>query len=233
MKLHYFITPFSVAEETVAVADTKVIHHIKDVLKIDVGEKIMLADGAGNKVLIRLSKLGKDFLEGQLLEHEADLPLAPAVTLYAAMLKRDMFELVVQKAVELGITKIVPLITERTVKLGFNRERLERIIIEAVEQSEQSIVPMLGEPLSLSGAFAGTAESSCYFFQQEGSKIAEVILSDKKPIALFIGPEGGFAPEEVGLAKAQGATLVSLGPTMLRAETAAIATVFWARNLLK
>jgi 16S rRNA (uracil1498-N3)-methyltransferase len=168
MKVHYFIAPFSVAEGVVSVADTKVIHHIKDVLKISVGEKIMLADGAGNRVLIRIGTLGKNFLEGQLLEHETVLPFAPAVTLYAAMLKRDMFELIAQKAVELGVTTIVPVLSERTVKLGFNRERLERIIVEAVEQSEQSIVPRLGEPVSLPVALEAAKESVSYFFVQEG-----------------------------------------------------------------
>ncbi len=231
MKLHYFITPFSVVETIVTAADTKVIHHVKDVLKISVGEKIVLADGAGNKALVRIAKMGKDFLEGQLLEREVVLPLTPTVVLYAALLKRDMFELVVQKAVELGVTKIVPLITERTVKLGLNTERLERIIIEAVEQSEQSIVPELSRPLTLAAALTEAQSSSCYFFQQEGTKIAEVVPPKEKPIALFIGPEGGFAPEELQQAQSSGCTLVSLGPTMLRAETAAITTIFWVRNL--
>lgn len=233
MKLHHFIGPLEVAGDEVRVVDTKVIHHIKDVLKIVVGEKIILADGEGAEFLVRVGTLTDDVVIGHILEQAQDWRPRTPVTLYAAILKRDSFEFLVEKTTELGVSAIAPFISERTVKLGLNEERLKRISTEAAEQSEQSIVPELRESVPLSSALAQAKDSQIYFFAQDGKELHEIDVPPAgRPIALFIGPEGGFTPTEVAEARAAGAVVVSLGKTMLRAETAATVTVFWATQIL-
>lgn len=230
MKLHHFICPFELVDATAVITDTKVIHHLSDVLKIGVGEKVIVSDGKGSEVTLRLSEITKDQIVGVILDQETVLPPGNAVILYVSLLKRDNFELVVQKATEIGVSGIVPVIAERTVKLGFKRERLEKIIAEAAEQSEQALLPELKEPLSLEEALSSASPEARYFFDRDGEAFKEVQRSGTESCSLWIGPEGGWTPSEVARAKASGAKIVSLGRAILRAETAAIVTAFWAQN---
>lgn len=230
MKLHHFIASFELNERTAVVTDTKVIHHLSDVLKIGVGERVVIGNGKGNEITIRLSEITPEKIVGTVLEQEAVLEEAGTITLYVSMLKRDSFEFVVQKATEIGITTIVPLITDRTVKLGFNRERLERIIAEAAEQSERALLPEIKDPLTFSVALESSPREQRYFFDREGVSFKDVKHSNACGCSLWIGPEGGWSPAEVARAQEAGAAVISLGKGMLRAETAAIVTSFWAKN---
>ena len=120
----------------------------------------------------------------------------------------------------MGISTIVPITTERTVKTGLNVKRLETIIREAAEQSGRGIVPTLAPHLTLKDALATCNPKEALFFDLSGS------LPTKSEFhhagSLFIGPEGGFTPSEVDLARKNGCTIASLGPLTLRGETAAI-----------
>jgi 16S rRNA (uracil1498-N3)-methyltransferase len=142
--------------------------------------------------------------------------------LYCAVLKKENFELVVQKATEIGVAKIVPVITERTVKLGINMERLHKIIVEACEQSGRGFLPEIVEPMKLEFALKGAESNDAnLFFHFSKTKIS---ASDKisGQVGLFVGPEGGWSDEEVNLAKDHNCKIVSFGDNVFRAETAAI-----------
>jgi 16S rRNA (uracil1498-N3)-methyltransferase len=148
------------------------------------------------------------------------------VTLYVAALKRDNLELVVQKATEIGVSEIVPLRSARTIKQEANVERLQLIAREAAEQSGRGRVPVVRPLVSYEEAIKTLQDrQSAFFFDLNASPLlmpdTGYSIRDTKA-CLFIGPEGGWAPEERVLAEQQGLTIVGLGPRTLRGETAAI-----------
>jgi 16S rRNA (uracil1498-N3)-methyltransferase len=147
--------------------------------------------------------------------------------LYAALIRPELFEFIVQKTTELGVASITPLITERTVRIGFKRPRLELIAQEAAELSGRGIVPTLYEPLVLSNVFSSvTAARVWCIADQGGEPVSQVITSSTPEAALLIGPEGGWTDRERAHAEEAGMRRVTLGTTMLRAETAAVVGCF-------
>src|SRR3989338_7391335 len=151
MKLHRFIGDFDLSKQEVEITDPKIIKQIKAVLRLEPGDKIILSDGKGQEaeVVLNLVSVGKITGIIEKLTEPADAQNsqgfgeAKKVNLYIAILKKENFELAVQKAVEAGVSHITPMITERTVKTGLNFERLEKIIREASEQSGRSVLPRL------------------------------------------------------------------------------------------
>ncbi len=221
MKIHRFIGPIDISKAKIEIRDQELVHQINRVLKLRVGEQIIFGDGKGSEALSVLETVSKSLIEAKVISHtQNENEPTKAVTLYLAILKKDNFELAIQKAVEVGITRIVPVLTERTVKIGVNEERMKTIIREAAEQSGRGIVPELTEPLSFEKALNETIPEETFFFDLTGESFDQGRTS--KATALFIGPEGGFAPEEVALAKGKGCLIANLGPLTLRGETAAI-----------
>jgi 16S rRNA (uracil1498-N3)-methyltransferase len=138
-------------------------------------------------------------------------------------LKRENFEWLVQKATECGIHYIVPILTRRTVKQGLKLERLREIAREAAEQSGRGRVPGIGEPMPFAEALdAATKAGATYFFDVGGKRYT----GSGERASLFIGPEGGWDPEERALAIESRAMIADLGPRVLRAETAATIASF-------
>lgn len=229
-KIHHFIGKFDMSAETVRIEDKALSHQLQSVLRVVAGELIVLGNGAGEKVIIEITGYEKNVVNGIVRERKNQARLRDIV-LYCALLKRSNFEWVVEKATELGVTKIVPLITERTVKQGFNRVRLETIMREAAEQSERFFVPELSEPLALPAALQMAHEKGeTVFFAPEGRTLSGVKINNFF-INFFVGPEGGWSEREVELVQKMKATIVNLGSNMLKAETAAIVASFWASQL--
>ncbi len=232
MKLHRFIGEYDLSKETVEIIDPKIIKQIKAVLRLEKGDEIILSDGKGNEAKVTLEFLSADKITGTVNE----IPAFPArttlagrrttlagrvVNLYLAILKKENFELAVQKAVECGVSSITPIITERTIKTGLNIPRLEKIILEASEQCGQNTVPELFEIFDFSEAIDSYAEEKIIFHTEENTKdYAPNPKADS--INIFIGPEGGFTEKEIELAKERGCVPASLGALTLRGETAAI-----------
>jgi 16S rRNA (uracil1498-N3)-methyltransferase len=153
------------------------------------------------------------------------------VILYCAVLKRENFELVVQKAVEIGVAEIVPIVTERTVKTNLNLSRLEKIIKEAVEQSGRGVLPKISAPQNFSDTLKAVKGNDINWFCAIGSDSMSTKLdSSVKTIGVLVGPEGGWTAHEIEQAKMAGLDFVGLGRTVLRAETAAIVATFLAVN---
>lgn len=150
------------------------------------------------------------------------------VILYQGIPKKaDLFEWVVQKATEIGVTEIVPLITKRTEKHHLKIERLKTIAMEATEQSRRLKIPIVHEPVKFEKIIPNV-EGAYLAYENEKGKTLSHYLSDikkEKVIHLFIGPEGGFEPQEINLAASKKARLFSLGPRILRTETAALSAL--------
>ncbi len=228
MKMHRFIGSFDFSGPEVSSQDQELINQIKNVLRLSVGEKVVLSVGDNRDFLCNLVDLNKKKVSFKILEEKSNSaePLR-SVVLYCSILKRENFELVAQKAVECGVKRIVPIISSRTVKTGLKTDRLLKIIKEASEQGGRGIIPTLGETISFPLAVE-EAKSNQHnlFFDTQGEAINKITTT--QAIGIFIGPEGGWSPEEVLSAKEHNFELVSLGPLTLRAETAATVASYLA-----
>ena len=218
MKIHRFIGDFTTTAATIEITTPELVHQMNRVLKLTPGETIIVSDGRGIDTEAMITEITKKNVLARIISIQRN-PNEPKkhVTLYLAILKRDNFELSVQKAVEVGVSTIVPIITERTIKSGLNTKRIETIIREAAEQSGRGIVPKLGDTLTLTQAIAQCTPKETVLFDLSGKE-----TSYSKITSLFIGPEGGFSSVEVTLAHEHGITIGSLGALTLRGETAAI-----------
>ena len=225
MRLHRFIGDYDFSKKEIEILDPKIIKQIKGVLRFKKGEMIILSDGKGNNAEITLSFLSSDKITGTIDKVAKKEKTRRRVSLYLAVLKKENFELAVQKAVEAGVSEIIPVITERTIKTGLNIDRLKKIILEASEQSGRSFVPVLSPILKFQNALinGNNAEEKVIFHLDNDLYVPN---KEAQNISIFVGPEGGFTPKEINLAKDSGYTVSSLGHLTLRAETAAIIATY-------
>lgn len=239
MRTNRFIINNNLSQPEVVITNAKLLHQMREVLKLKKGDKVVLCDGKGIEKMGEIVSVKKNEieikLEGNKEIKKQGNSVARQVTLYCAMLKRDNFEWVVQKATEVGVAKIVPVITEHTIKTGFNRARLEKIIQEAVEQSGRTTMPGLSDPMKFEEAIKIENETKIFFdFCDERFDLRDVqhpptpLRGGSASIAIFIGPEGGWSPAERGMAEKAGCLIRSLGPLTLRAETAAVVAAYIA-----
>ena len=210
--------------------DYELFNQIRNVLKLKIGEKIILGDGKMNEGIAEIKEYGKDFIrvEAGEIKINQNEP-AGQVILYCAILKKENFELVIQKATEIGVKEIVPLITARTVKLDIKKDRLEKIIKEASEQSGRGIMPILHDPLEFNKTFDYAKHSKVnLFFDSSGGDFTEdfKLKTENYLIGVWIGPEGGWDSQELELARKSGFKIINLGKLTLRAETAAIVATY-------
>ena len=217
MKIHRFIGQ---------IEDEAISRQIRDVLKLKIGERVIISDGKGQDELVEITNLSKE-IKYKTIEKLKPVHPGRKVNLYLAILKKENFELAVQKAVECGVSTITPIITERTVKTGLNMERLEKIIREATEQCGLSDMPELFEIFDFREAINSHAEEKIIFHIDESTK-TYTPNTKASSANIFIGPEGGFTEKEIELAKNSGFTVASLGPLTLRGETAAIIGTYCA-----
>src|SRR3989344_4266850 len=134
MKLHRFIGEYDLSKKHIEITDPKIIKQIRAVLRLEKGDKVLLSNGKGKEDEVVLDSISGDKIMGTVNQTVVSNEMKRKVHLYLAILKKENFELAVQKAVEVGVMKITPIITERTIKTGLNIPRLEKIILEASEQ---------------------------------------------------------------------------------------------------
>lgn len=228
MRLHRFISAFDCTQTTIEITDPDIVNQMVRVLRLGVGDRLILGDGNANECVCELSDRQKDRVTVSVVERFVNTndPSVAAI-LYCAILKRENFELVVQKATEIGIAEIVPVITQRTVKLDIKEERLRKIIVEAAEQSGRSRLPILHTALHLDAAFVDAKRNDInLFFDLSNTSVDQVDLHHRQRRGLFVGPEGGWTEEEASAACAAGCHVVSLGALTLRGETAAIVAAY-------
>ena len=202
-------------------------HQMGRVLRLQPGARVVVLDNAGWQYEAELVEVGRRATA--VLHHKQPAANEPRaqLTLYQALLKRDNFEWVLQKGTEIGVTRFVPLLTARTVAQPPHKaDRWQRILTEAAEQSRRGRIPALAEPLRLEDAWpqAQTADLALLPWEGASGETLAGALAGKRPstLALFIGPEGGWTEAEVADGRAGGILPVTLGPRILRAETAAI-----------
>ena len=142
MKIHRFIINKNIREGVLEIEDKDLVKQIKSVLRLKEGDKVLISDGNMNEALTKIIKIKGDIIEVEIekIESNKNEPSAN-VSLFCAVLKRENFELVVQKATEVGVKEIFPIITSRTVKTGFKKDRLEKIITGPREQPGRGTVP--------------------------------------------------------------------------------------------
>ncbi len=237
MRLHRFIIAQELTIGLSTILDPDFLHQISSVLRMKKGSEIILLDGKRHAAHAVIQEIKKSELiveitsiENILCEPERE------VILCCAVLKRENFEWVIEKATELGAMTIVPILAERTVKTGLKMERLVRIAKEAVEQCGRGRIPTIHEPMTLDDALKFIADVPRKIFchppvdlrnaKDTGVHCSNVAsMPPSKRIACFIGPEGGWTEKEVSLASEFGCELCALTPLTLRAETAAIIAV--------
>ena len=191
-------------------------HHAK-VLRLREGEAVELFDGRGGAFAATVEASLTSVLVGEPLPSR-ESPLS--VELAMSIINLEKFELVLQKATELGVAVITPLLTDRmevrAERFRGKGERWRKILFEAVKQCGRATIPTLNEPMKFDEAVA--REGAKVIYDAEESADADAVT----PAILFIGPEGGFSPRELALARARGCAFATLGPRRLSAETAAI-----------
>lgn len=201
-------------------------HYLARVMRVGAGDALVLCDDSTGEWVARVVEAGKrDVLvevERQLRERES----VPDLWLCPALLKKDRFDLVLEKATELGVGRIQPVLTRRCVADKLNPERARQISLEAAEQCARTALPELAEPVKLDALLRDWPADRTLFFADElgGEPAAPAFIAASVPAAILIGPEGGFDDGERAAIRAHPATRpITLGPRILRGETAAIA----------
>lgn len=234
MKIHRFIARVERVGNNYFITKPDIVFQMFTVLKLKPGETIIITDGKGKEESFEIKAIKKTQVEVQKKESmKKNTQESTPLHAYVSILKKDNFELAVQKMTELGITDITPVLSDRTVKTGYNKERLEKIITEAIEQSGQSILPILHTELSLIEAIEDATirhQTVICFDEPEEQKTLDL---KNTSTAFFVGPEGGWTPKEIKLFKQNNVQCVSLGNTTLRGETAAIVGTFYLQRLQK
>lgn len=219
-KLHrFYLADFPTSGEFELV-DKDLVHQLANVLRYKTDEEFIVFSVGSLDYVVRIVSMDKKKL---VVRHiETNIPCeAPSTYLIAAVsiVKRDLFELIVQKLTELGIREIVPLLSGRTIKQSIRHDRLLAISKEAVEQSGQHTFPVIHEPMTLQEALIAFPITSVVFDPRE----PESSITRTEKIAMYIGPEGGWSDQDIELFKSHTAIhYQKLGTTILRTETAAI-----------
>ncbi|TAK72207.1 MAG: 16S rRNA (uracil(1498)-N(3))-methyltransferase [Gammaproteobacteria bacterium] len=213
--------------------DEKASHHVGRVLRAKVGDYLILFNGQGGEYEAQITRMDKKNVEvdiSRFIAREAESPLD--ICLMQGMARGEKMDFIVQKAVELGVKKIIPLITERcNVRLEGEREekRLahwQSVIISACEQSGRNRIPEMVMPLTLKAGLASLKADACFVLSPyASSKLSSLTLPVRASVAVLIGPEGGLSEQEVVMAEKHGFLLLNVGPRVLRTETAAIAAM--------
>jgi 16S rRNA (uracil1498-N3)-methyltransferase len=227
----FFVPPQWIDADRVFIKD-KQAHQLRDVLRVKPGDRIILLDDTGWEYEVELNRVDRGQVEGMVWGKSlATTEPGTKVILYQALLKGDKFEFILQKGTELGVVGFVPMLCERCVQLeGVSERKLgrwRRIIAEAAEQSRRGKLPFLKPVLTFEQACQSVEGSSLLAWEGEKSlglrpALNELRATGLSSVNLFIGPEGGFSPSEVEFAQGCGITPITLGPRMLRAETASL-----------
>ena len=220
------------------VLDEAETHHAVDVLRIQPGERAVVFNGQGVEATVEVVSVGKRAVQLRKLQHTKTPQLSSRITLGQAIPKGKNMDLIIQKATELGAANIVPLLSERTVvqveaeETARKQEKWQAIAIEAAKQCGQNWLPAVQAPVSPKSFFSGGQRFDLMLIaslQPDAMHLKEVLaeqlsISGKKPVSVLVlvGPEGDFTPAELSLAKASGCRPITLGPIVLRTETAAL-----------
>ncbi|QJQ33407.1 16S rRNA (uracil(1498)-N(3))-methyltransferase [Sphingomonas lacunae] len=211
--------------------DGNAAHYLCQVMRVKPGDAVILCDNESGEWAARVETVAKRHVDLVIVERLRVREAVPDLWLVIAPVKKPNFDLVLEKATELGVDRIVPVLTRRSVVDKVNLERARTIMTEAAEQCARTALPSIAELVPLAKLLAAWPNGRCLFMADElgGEPAAEVFAAAGAPAAILIGPEGGFDDAERQAIRAlPQARPITLGPRILRAETAAIAaTSLW------
>lgn len=201
-------------------------HYLAQVMRRQPGDLVRLFNGRDGEWAARVTSVGKKAVE--LVPEHVSAPQedVPDLWLCAAPLKRGRIDWVAEKACELGVARFVPVLTRRTVVDKLNLDRLHAHMVEAAEQCGRTALPDMADPITLPALLKAWPADRQLIFADETGGVPLLSLTLKAPAAILIGPEGGFDPaERAAIAALPQAVAITLGPRILRADTAAVAAI--------
>ena len=235
----FYVSPANWDSPALALTGSEA-HHARDVLRMKIREKLVLFNGRGREITAEIAELGRDKIALRKL-HEAETPpLRCRIVLGQAIPKGKNMELIVQKAVEIGAAEIAPIVSDRTVvqidseTAAQKQAKWQQIAIEAAKQCGQNWLPRVHAPRRLTEFFSSASEESFDLrligSLQPDARHLKKILEDystehrdrPRSVMILVGPEGDFTPAELSLARRHGCQPITLGPVILRVETAAL-----------
>lgn len=241
----FFVEKEQIGEKNIRIMGGDV-NHIRNVLRMKAGEEILISDGEKKEYHCEIMALDPEYIDAQIMfVKEEGLELPSKVYLFQGLPKSDKMELIIQKAVELGAYAVIPMATKRAVvKLDDKKEgkklvRWQSIAESAAKQAKRLIIPEVMPVMSFKEAvdFAGKLDVRLLPYElAENMAYTREVLGKIRPgqsIGIFIGPEGGFAPEEVSLALSEQMECITLGKRILRTETAGMAVLSVLTYLLE
>ena len=232
----FFVSPDNISGKTITI-DTGDVQHIKKVLRLNEGDIITVSDSTGTDYEAEISEISKDAVICNILSEEKNSSESNInVTIYQALPKGTKMEYIIQKNTELGVVRIVPCALSRcVVKLDAKDakkkcERWQKIADEAAKQSGRGVIPKIGDVMSFRDAVVEMKKSDFCFVpyeSEEDTGLKELLKNNKSAvdISFMIGPEGGFALDEIDYIDKSGIRRVTLGPRILRTETAGLCVI--------
>jgi len=232
----FFVPPQDIVPPTASITHDLLVH-LRDSLRVTSGHTIWINDGQGTKYRTEITDVSKHTITGRILETILEPPRrTPRLILGQSLLKGEKMDWVIQKSTELGVDEFVPIESRHSVvhlkadRVNHQLTRWRRIALEAAQQSEQWHVPIIASPRSLASLTAGHGADRLILMlaeRQNGQSLQTVELPQDVRLSVLIltGPEGGWSQEEVSTALQAGVQPITLGPSILRAETSALASI--------
>ncbi len=226
----FFLDPEAFGRDEVIISD-EAVHHLKTVLRLSVGDEMLLLDGLGSLFHCRLKTLGKHAATALILKHWSEKETALPIQLIQSVPKGDKMDLILQKGTELGVTAFSPVMSERGVpQLAEDRrlkrhQRWQKIVQEAARQCRRPLLPRLDEVQPLVRVLTDCDAKVRLMLWEDESLPLSSALPETPPssVAILVGPEGGFSEKEANLARQHNFKPVRIGPRILRSETAGFA----------
>lgn len=229
MRLHRFYITKPLGEEIVNVDNQVLIHQLYSVFRYQPSDEVVLFSGDGYDYHYTISSISKKEIYFVLKEKTVSIQPGKEITLYMSLVKKDTFEHIVRAGTELGVTRFVPILADRSEKKNINEERLILIAQEASEQCGRGDIPLLSPIMTLEEAISSLSHTenalTATLFGNVSTDTSLKKILTQKEISLFVGPEGGWSPREEMLFQEKGVCRIRLTDTVLKADTGAIALI--------
>ncbi|MDP2911618.1 MAG: RsmE family RNA methyltransferase [Candidatus Omnitrophota bacterium] len=232
--MRFYVSPDSIFSDKkiIHIKDKSEIHHIRDVMRLKNGAMVDIFDGKGREFSGCIEEVNKDSIVIKIQgvkSNVGEVATSPTVTLYQAIPKKNKMDFIIEKAVELGVDAVVPIVTERTVpdikdKAWKKKERWSKIAVASSKQCGRVNLPLISDIVNFKEALLKAKDSALVIFAaiDKDAKPLKSLMKGVDPdsVSIFVGPEGDFSPKEISMAKDCGFEIASLGKLILKSDTA-------------